>query len=153
MFLKSAIILNVLSSRYPFFYAISSNLWLKAVIPAMYMASQRRLIMIKLHLLLFLLPSCLSASQLPCPASQCPSSFVKTTQLGDGICDSSCMNSPCGYDKNQGEKRSSDCYAACVGLGCDPALLGDGKCDGACALAACGWDWGDCGFCGKNCID
>ena len=67
-----------------------------------------------------------------CPKFACTNDLVSARQLGNGACDSYCMNAPCGFDANGGD---SDCLAACELTGCVASSLGDSNCDSSKRLA------------------
>ncbi|OMJ78092.1 hypothetical protein SteCoe_22156 [Stentor coeruleus] len=88
-----------------------------------------------------------------CDESFCPSSWV-----GDGWCDSVCMNNGCNYDSQDTFSSTSserflysDCFYDCMDFNCDYYSLGDGTCDSECNNYECGWDLGDCGYCSDGC--
>ncbi|OMJ86545.1 hypothetical protein SteCoe_11896 [Stentor coeruleus] len=94
-----------------------------------------------------------SRSLFTCSESFCPSSWI-----GDGFCDSICMNSACNYDslENSGSSSvenfiKSDCFFSCMDKQCAYSSLGDKHCDTNCNNYECGWDLGDCGFCQNGC--
>lgn len=76
-----------------------------------------------------------------CYEAWCDSSMVRLTQVGNGVCNYSCMTESCAWD-------GGDCVAMC---GCLVGLLSDGNCDSACNTWECGYDGGDCSKCKKNC--
>lgn len=94
-----------------------------------------------------------SRSLFTCSESFCPSSWI-----GDGWCDSMCMNDACNYDSLESSSSSSaenfltsDCFFSCMDKLCDYSKLGDGNCDSECNYYECGWDLGDCGYCSDGC--
>lgn len=63
-----------------------------------------------------------AALELLCSEEVCPTSWVTSTQRGDGTCEVTCMNAVCGFD-------GSDCLGTCAEAGCPDIKLGDGRCD------------------------
>lgn len=86
------------------------------------------------------------AFSLECLEMYCPSPSVTPNQLGNHLCDPSCLSPMCGFD-------SSDCASLCL---CSSSDLNNGLCDAgeaylACNTAECQWDGGKCGYCSSGC--
>ena len=101
--------------------------------------------------LLFLISGSASSDLFECQHTLCSSSWI-----GDGVCDSVCMNPVCGYDSSFVSSDNletfyfSDCYSECA---CSDTLLSNDVCDEDCNNYQCGWDLGKCGYCSSGCFE
>jgi hypothetical protein len=89
------------------------------------------------------------ATTLPLPPSM-PECAAGCNQdnFGDGVCQSECLNSLCGFDGGDCSAEETAAAQALEAKQCAPTCAeadrGDGFCDARCNSAACGFDNGDC---------